>query len=177
MQTSSNSSTGGVKKKSGRHSWTWISRVSRQTNGGAAQADQTRKKRETWELTNCFWSLWKSTTRDWFVWALALGRVKVDPDAMRGGKHNEIKAEKKREYGVRAEGWGRGGVRENIIESQESKWWKRAQRGSWLARITLRFDKIRHVWLWRLGGRGEQQRIIRGHRRARQKAGANKMLW
>lgn len=50
------------------------------------QHRQTRKKRETWELTNCFWSLWKSTTRDWFVWALALGRVKVDPDAMTGGK-------------------------------------------------------------------------------------------
>ncbi len=63
------------------------------------QHRQTRKKPETWELTNCFWSLWKSTTRDWFVWALALGWVKVDPDAMTGEAQQDKDGEK-RKYGL-----------------------------------------------------------------------------
>lgn len=110
--------------KNVRHFWTWAnSGVSRQTGNGRHR--QTRKKRETWKLTNCFWSLWKSTTRDWFVWALALGRVKIDPDAMTRRKQNEIKMEKKEGVKGKSRGFG-GGVRESISESQESKWWKKS---------------------------------------------------
>lgn len=81
MQTSNNSKIEVWKSRAGIHGLelipTWRGRQ-------MGRHRQTRGKRETWQLTNCFWSLWKSTTRDWFVWALALGRVKVDPDAMTG---------------------------------------------------------------------------------------------
>lgn len=61
------------------------------------------------------------------------------------GKAQEDKdGEKEGIWGKRA-GSGVEGVRDHIIESQESKWWKRAQRGNWLARTKLRSDKIRHV--------------------------------
>ncbi len=105
-------------------------------------------------------------------WRLDGSRLTLMP--WQGKAQQDKDGEKERIWG-KSKGWG-WGVRENIIESQESKWWKRAQRGSWLARIKLRFDKIRHVWLWRLRGRGEQ-RIIPGHRRACQKAWVIKMFW